>query len=224
MQNLLYLLSNYYIRKMDVIEKLGIIPFDTEVLHNLLCYIKSPKDKVSRLEQTGKLFRLKKGLFVLSPALSKQELSVELIANQLYGPSYVSYESALSYHGLIPERVYTTKSATIKRKKRYATPVGNYEYITVPEKYYPIGLQTILVRDTYAFIIASPEKAICDLILATSNLRFQSKKAIREYINDDLRIDFESVANWDPSIIEECIQYAYKKNELQLLYNIIKNE
>ena len=209
---------------MNLFENSGIIPIDTAVLHNIFCDLKSPKDKVRRLEQTGKLLRLKKGLFVLSPTISKQELSVELIANQLYGPSYVSYESALSYHGLIPERVYTTKSATANRKKRYETPLGIFEYITVPANYYPIGLQVMLVRDTFASIIASPEKAICDLILATSNLRFQSKKSIRVYLRDDLRFDFNNGANWNPSIVEECIQYAYKKKELQLLHNFIKNE
>jgi len=206
------------------LEKIGIIPIDSAVLHNLFGGYKSPKDKVSRLEQSGILFRLKKGLFVVSPGISKQDISIELIANHLYGPSYVSYEKALFFHGLIPERVYTIKSATTKRRKNYVTPVGNFEYITVPVAYYPIGLQTILVLSTHAFIIASPEKAICDLILATSGLRFQSKKAIREYLIGDLRIDFDHVIKWDTTIIEECIRYAYKKTELQLFLTLIIDE
>lgn len=209
---------------MNKIENFGIVPFRTAVLYNLLSHYKSPKDKVRRMEQTGNILRLKKGLFVLSPAIAKQELSIELIANQIYGPSYISYQSALSFYSLIPERVYNTKSATAKRRKKYETPLGSFEYITVPAKYYPIGLQSIIVNNTYAFIVASPEKAICDLILATSGLRFQSKKAIHQYLRDDLRIDFDNNTKWNLSIIADCIKYAYKKIELQLLYNLLKNE
>lgn len=209
---------------MRELENFGIIPINTAVLHNIFGDFKSPKDKVSHLQKDGILLRLKKGLFVVSPTTSKQDISVELVANHLYGPSYVSYERALFFHGLIPERVYIIKSATIKRKKFYITPVGNFEYITVPTNYYPIGLQTIIVKATHAYIIASPEKAICDLILATSGLRFQSKKAIREYLFDDLRIDFNHITTWNTAIIEECIQYSYKKNELKLFLTFIKDE
>lgn len=208
---------------MESFENLGLVPIDSTLAHNIFRDYKSPKDKVRRMEKSGAFLRLKKGLFVVSPGISKLEISLELIANHLYGPSYVSFESALSFHGLIPERVYTIKSATTKRFKSYATPLGNFEYITVPTKYYPVGLK-MMVKNSYAFILASPEKAICDLILSTSGLRFQSKKAIRVYLQDDLRIDIESRKKWDTQVIKECIQFAYKKTELQLLLNLIENE
>jgi hypothetical protein len=209
---------------MELLEQFGIIPFGSASLYNLLEDYRSPKDKVRKLESNGCLIRLKKGLFVVSPEISKQELSTELIANHIYGPSYISFESALSLHNLIPEHVYTFKSATTKRKKEYQTPLGYFEYITVPERYFSVGLQTNVVKKSYAYILASPEKAICDLILSTSGLRLQSKKAIIEYLINDLRIDFESYTLWNPSIIEECIEYAYKKTELKLLLNFIRNE
>jgi len=206
---------------MEVFEQYGIIPVDySTILTNLSDY-KSPKDKVSKLEKSGVLIRLKKGLYVISPAISKQTLSVELIANHLYGPSYISFESALAHYGLIPERVYTIKSAITKRKKKYQTPIGNYEYITVPENYFSIGLNQNIIQDSFAFIIASPEKAICDLIMSTSRLRFQSQKAINEYLREDLRIDFEAGIKFNPEIINECEKYGYKKTELGLLHNVL---
>ena len=124
-------------------EQYGMIPVDYGTILTNLSDYKSPKDKVSKLEKSGDLIRLKKGLYLISPTLSKQALSIELIANHLYGPSYISYESALSFYGLIPERVYSVKSATSKRSKKYLTPIGNYEYITVPEHYFSIGLNAI---------------------------------------------------------------------------------
>ena len=75
-------------------EQYGMIPVDYGTILNHLSDYKSPKDKVSKLEKSGDLIRLKKGLYLISPTLSKQTLSIELIANHLYGPSYISFESA----------------------------------------------------------------------------------------------------------------------------------
>lgn len=220
MQYLLYLYG-LFITNMTDFTQYGIIPVDhATILTNLGDY-KSPNDKMRKLEKSGELIRLKKGLYVISPDVSKQTLSVELIANHLYGPSYISFESALSFYGLIPERVYTIKSATTKRKKKYQTPVGDFEYITVPENYFSIGLTQCIIQDSYAFIMASPEKAICDLIMSTSGLRLQSRKAMNEYLRYDLRIDLESERRSNPGIIEKCVQYGYKKTELKLFHDLL---
>ena len=100
-------------------------------------------DKIRQLVKKQVLIPLIRGKYVVSPFKSKQEISTELIANHLYGPSYVSYESALSYFGIIPERIYTIKSATTKRKKNYHTTLGNFMYVTVPNQYYSIGVQSV---------------------------------------------------------------------------------
>jgi predicted transcriptional regulator of viral defense system len=220
-----YLLYLQLLKMMNMkgYEQYGMIPVDYGTILTNLSDYKSPKDKVSKLEKSGDLIRLKKGLYLISPTLSKQTLSIELIANHLYGPSYISYESALSFYGLIPERVYSVKSATSKRSKKYLTPIGNYEYITVPEHYFSIGLNQKIIQDSFAFIIASPEKAICDLVLSTPGLRLQSQKAMNEYLIDDLRVDFESVNAINPEIIKECVQFGYKKKELELLYQVLLN-
>jgi hypothetical protein len=209
---------------MKELADFGAIPIDSATLYQQLSTYKSPKDKVSRLEHAGNLIRLKKGLFLVSPDISKQEISTDLIANHLYGPSYVSYERSLFLHSLIPERVYLIKSAIANRKKNFATPVGEFSYTTVREDYYSIGLQLKIINNTLAFILASPEKAICDLILATSGLRFQSARSIEKYLLEDLRIDFEQYAEWNPSIIKECMLYSYKKKELELFYKFVYHE
>jgi hypothetical protein len=133
----------------------------------------------------------------------------------------MSFESALSFHGLIPEKVFTVKSATTKRKKTYQTPIGRFDYLTVPANYFSIGLQQTIMDDSYAFIIASPEKAICDLILTTSGLRFQSKKAVSKYLFDDLRIEPTHTTNLKPDIIDDCAKCGYKKSEMKLLRDVL---
>lgn len=206
------------------LKQFGIIPIEYNSIGNMLFAYKSPKDKVSKLERSGQLVRLKKGLYVVSSEVSNQSLSNELIANHLYGPSYISLESALSYHGLIPERVYGISSVTFKRKKSFLTSMGKFDYFTIPEKYFPIGISQIVVENKYAFLIASPEKAICDLIVTRPGIRFQSIKAVREFMIQDLRIDFEAHQKWDVSIVNECVQHGYKKVELNLLSKFLENE
>lgn len=206
---------------MENLKQYNLIPLTQEVLQESLVEYNSPKDKLSSLTNEGVLLRLKRGLYSVPRTLTGQSLSRELIANHLRGPSYVSFESALSYHGLIPERVYITKSATLKRKKNYSTPVGHFHYIHVPEYYYPIGLNLEIINNSYAYIIASPEKALCDLILATSGLRLQSVKSAAEYLISDLRIDQDYIVNLNENIIQECATKGYKRADIHNLLKFI---
>src|SRR5690606_22192554 len=121
--------------------RFGNIPVEYATLTSVLDGYRSAKDKIASLEKGDQLIRLKKGLYVVAPKVSKSEISRELIANHLYGPSYISLESALSYYGLIPERVYNVRSVTAKRARKYSTPLGAFEYRTVPADYFPIGIQ-----------------------------------------------------------------------------------
>ena len=207
---------------MNVLEQFGIIPIDFNTLEAVLSEYRYPKDKVSKMEKSGELIRLKKGLFVVSPDIHRMTISKELIANHLYGPSYVSFETALSFYKLIPERVYTTRSMTLKRGRSFSNSLGNFDYISAPKDYYPIGICQEIVNDRYAYLIASPEKAICDMIMATSGLRLQSVKAMQIYLEEDLRIDFSSVAAFDTKIIRQCIDVGRKKTELTQLYKLLE--
>ena len=89
----------------------------TMVLYDNRHY-KSPKDKVKRLLADRKLIKLTKGLYE-----TDQSISGYLVANAIYSPSYLSFEFTLSYHGLIPEAVYTYTSATFKKKRRRNTQI-----------------------------------------------------------------------------------------------------
>lgn len=207
---------------MNVLEQFGIIPIDFEVLEAVLTEYRYPKDKVSRMEKNGELLRIKKGLFVVSPEIHRMTISNELIANHLYGPSYVSLESALSFYKLIPERVHTVRSVTSKRSKSYTTPLGTFDYISAPKKYFQVGIRQEIVNEQFAFLIASPEKAICDLIVATSGLRIQSVKAMQIYLEEDMRMDLSAIENFDLQIIRQCIDSGRKKTELTQLYKLLE--
>ncbi|HBE40509.1 MAG TPA: hypothetical protein DDW27_04775 [Bacteroidales bacterium] len=203
---------------MDVLKEFGIIPVNTVALETLFTSYKYPQKKVRSLEQKGLLLRMKRGLFVVSPAVSGKSLSAELIANHIYGPSYVSMETALRYYGLIPESVYTVRSMTINQKKKFGNPIGNFEYIHCPVDYYPIGISQI-VKENYSFLMASPEKALCDLVVYTPKLRPRFLKSMYKYLEEDLRLDMDAFFEMKATIFNQCARFSRKKNEI---YNLVK--
>ncbi len=208
---------------MEELEQLGIIPVDYAVLRSLFSDYRFPRNKIANLEQEGKIIRLKRGMYVVSPKISKQLLSIELIANHIYGPSYVSKESALRYYGLIPEQVYTVRSLTTNRSRNFENSIGYFEYTTVNDVYYSIGIKQQTVENKYTFLIATQEKALCDMITTTPQLRIQSEKALVAYLKEDLRLDMSGLDNMDMDIIKECIETGKKKKTLKLLLNLLQS-
>jgi len=200
----------------------GIIPTGFGALADVFHDYKSPKNKIASLENAGALIRLKKGAYLVSGSIHGRVFSRELVANHLYGPSYVSLETALAHHGLIPERVHVIRSMTTRRGRKFTTPLGDFDYVSAPADYYAIGIGQHIVENQYACLIASPEKAVCDMIVATRGLRLQSPKAARAWLEENLRIDFEAFANFDAGIIRQCAARGKKKTGLLHLCNLLK--
>ena len=206
---------------MQQLKNIGVIPINKDVLYSLYSDQKRPDRKIPELEQKELIIRVIRNLYVVSPKVHNLEISTELVANHLYRPSYISLETALSYYGMIPERVYTIRSMTTKRTKSFATPLGNFEFKTIPADYFSIGIRQEIISNSYAFLIASPTKAICDMIVATPNLRLQSVKAMQNYLTEDLRIDVEELRKLDREVVRECVEVGRKKGELKLLLDFL---
>lgn len=206
---------------MEQLSKLGIVPVDYFALESLLTDYASPRHKIAELVNSGKLIRLKRGLYVVSPAVSGQLLSTELIANHIYGPSYVSMESALRYYGLIPENVYGVQSMTIKRSRLFTNSLARFDYTFCSDDYFPIGIR-LEMKENYTFMIASPEKALCDLVSYTPNLCARSMKALLLYLEEDIRLDMEAFYKMDVEIFRQCSRVGKKKNELTNLIKLIE--
>jgi hypothetical protein len=112
----------------------------------------------------------------------------------------------------------------MKMYKKYDTPLGYFEYIKTPAQYFHIAVNQKFVENSYCFLIASPEKALCDLILAANNLRLQSVKAMRAYLEEDLRIEMTALASFDVNVVEECLKFGRKKTELTQLLKLLSYE
>ncbi len=119
--------------------------------------------QVSRWTKTGRLYQLRRGLYALAPPYQKAKPHPFLVANRLVRGSYVSLQSALAYHGLIPEAVPVTTSVTTLRPARWDTPLGGYEYRHVKKKLF-FGYQLADVGVDQQAFVATPEKALLDLV------------------------------------------------------------
>lgn len=205
---------------MEILRQFSVVPITNAVLKSVLTGYKSVNTKIHALEKEGSLIRLKKGLYVVSPKISGAVLSPELIANHLYGPSYVSMESALRYYGLIPERVFAVRSMTTKHNRTFENEIGTFFYREVPDEYFAIGITQS--KTAAPFLIATPEKALCDLIAYTAGLSLRSVKTMGTYLMDYLRFDMEALRQFDTAIIRTCAETGKKRMELQNLIKLIE--
>lgn len=194
------------------------IPLSYDELASLLTGYNAPKNKVQEMERCGKIIRLKKGFYVVSESESGVAPLPELVANHLHGPSYVSMQTALRLYGLIPEHVYSIKSMTLGRSCEFSNPLGLFSYIHTTPDYYSIGITTQQSGEAY-FQIATPEKALCDLIVSTSGIQLRSLSSVLEYLEQYLRFDMERFRSMDATIFEQC---ALTGKKSQTLYNISK--
>lgn len=143
----------------------------------------SPADKLSRLVKQGKYIPIVKGLYETNHTVPGY-----LLAGSIYGPSYLSFEFALAYYGLIPEAVYTFTSATFEKKKKkiFKTAFGVFTYRDIPAPAYSYGVN-IRVEGAYSYIIASPEKTLCDQLYKVEGVK--NYQELGHLLWDDLRID-----------------------------------
>lgn len=207
----------------NALNQVGNTPFTTSVLASLYSETRQINDKARRLEQEGRIVRLKRGLYVRSTDDGASIIPM-LIANHLYGPSYVSMHTALRHYGLIPERVYETQSMTIKHSRSFDTPIGRFSYLSCPLNYFSLGIrQESQGTDTY--LVASPEKALCDLIVKSPGLTATSVKSLKGWLVEDLRFDIDALRHFDVELLRQCgMQAPVKNNIITLLINLITHE
>jgi predicted transcriptional regulator of viral defense system len=177
-------------------------------------------DKIKYMKQKGLLTPLKRALYIYNSPFVKSVISKEIIANNLLGPSYISYEYALYYHGLTPERVEEVTSATIKRSKTFSTTLGTFSFRHIDKELYPLGLE-ILSSNRGNFIMATCEKALCDKVFATKGLKIGSKKAMMIFLEEDLRADMDELVNFDLEVVKRYFEISNSKR-VGFLYKVLE--
>lgn len=187
-------------------------PFDHQYLKGLFSGYRYPRNKISKLLNSGEIIALKNGLYVLSKRFGRN-LVPELVANLLYGPSYVSLDYALARHGLIPELAFQVTSVTTGSRKTYETAVGTFSYQHLKPTYYCQGYLSRKSGDS-SYLIATPEKALCDKLYFAPPL--EDADALERYLFEDLRIDITRLHDLNGKLISRLAGLAGKRN-LKLL-------
>lgn len=211
------LMNIYQLKKL-----IGLNVFTTEMIKPILEQeYEQPIIKINTMVKKGELIRLKRSVYALGLEYRDHPLNMIAIANILHKPSYVSYEYALSYHGLIPERVYTVTSATTYRSEEYTTEVGAFSYKKIPLKAYSLGIDWKFDEHEGGYMIATAEKALCDKIYADKRMVNINKDEIFEYLEDDLRIEWEELEKIDTTLLWK-ISMAYSSPNLRNIISSIK--
>ena len=198
-------------------------PLSHQLLVSIFKEYERPNDKIYQLAKEGVIQSIKKGLYVAGPALNiERKPEPFLIANHILGPSYVSVETALSFHGLIPERVYEMASMTTQAPRKFNTPLGTFTYTRLPLPYYAFGIRSEKLADDQYAMVASPEKALCDKIITTSGLLLRSKKAAREFLIENMRMDEETLKQLNTKEMANWIEGSLKEESLSMVVNVIQ--
>ena len=171
--------------------------------------------KLTRDVKAGKLIKIKRGLYETNP-----NTPAYYLANFIYGPSYISFDFALSYYGLIPERVETVTCATFNKNKKkvYDTPFGTLIYRDVPERVFPLYVN-IIEENGYSFHLATKEKALSDKLYTLNPVK--NIEQMKMLLLFDLRIDEEELKKLDIDVIENLSEIYHSTNVL-LLYKYLR--
>ncbi len=175
----------------------------------------NPKTKIERLVKNKQLIFIKRNLYE-----TNSNIDPFLLTNAIYGPSYISFQTALSYYGLIPEATYKITAATTlkKKSKTFKTSLCTYLYHDIPSNVFPLDLVN-LSEENYTCYIASREKAICDMLYILSPVKNQ--KELKELLFENLRIDEDLFKNLDLNKLIELSSNYHSTNN-KILINLIK--
>lgn len=187
----------------------------TAMLMDALKDYRYPANKLARMVSQGDIFPVVRGLYV-----TDQHMPGYLLAASIYGPSYLSFDYALSYWHLIPEAAYVYTCATFdkKKKKQFHTAFGLFTYRDVPKAAYPLGIQIVKEGDS-SFLIADPEKALCDKLYTLSPVA--NLGAFEALLFDDLRLERGTFGHLDT---EKLLYYAahYRTGNHRMLIGFLR--
>jgi len=194
--------------------------FDYQMLLGAMKGYAHPRDRITTLLRKGTIIRIKKGLYVFGEENRRRPYSREILANLVYGPSYISLEYALGYYGIIPERVEAVTSVSVGRSRTFATPVGLFSYRMIPMTAFQAGVNQADTTDGRSFLIAIPEKALADKLRA-DRASIRTQKELQSWLFDELRIESSVIQEMNPDLLEAYAE-SYRSRKIWLLSRLTR--
>lgn len=182
----------------------------------------SPRKKLNHLLKIKALVRVKKGIYIFGKSFARHPYSPEVLANLIYGPSYISLEWACQFYRLIPEKVTTVTSVTHQRSRQFRTPVGLFTYDHLAKKSFSLGVVLTQFSDHQSALIATREKAVVDLLVLRRGA-CRSLKHLKEILFEDLRMDEEDLKQFDLAAVK-AIHQARPHSAVRYLLNYLESK
>lgn len=180
----------------------------------------SVRGLVKRAIAAGEIIHIRRGLYCLSKKYQRVGISRNMLANLIYGPSYISFETALAFHGWIPEAVHSVSSVSLGRARTFETPLGYFDYVQVKQQPLLAGVVRISSEDEQggSFFVAKPLKAVCDYV-AAHGLDWTGIEPLEE----SLRIDEENFESLSAGDFDE-LEGVYKSLRARRLLAGLRKE
>lgn len=175
---------------------------------------------IHRAVHANEVQRLKRGLYILAREYRKATPHPYMIAALLHAPSHISLETALSFHGLIPEAVFQVSSVTSARSRFFNTPMGLFTFQRVSTRSPRSGVESVrLNEDSWAFI-AKPLRAITDLIYLRKEISWETDGL--GFLIESMRMEDEDISQIDFSQYNEIVNGLLDKRTIHYLEEMKK--
>lgn len=188
---------------------------------DLECWLGGSADRQSALLKralaAGEVLRIHRGLYCLAGKYLRQQVNPFELAQRICGPSYISLESALSYHGWIPEAVYTITSVSLGRSREFDTPLGHFSFARVPQETLYAEVSRIEAVGGSSFLLACPLKALADYVYV-HKCDWSSIHPVLE----SLRVDEAALRQVDPSSFDSLAANYRSRRVRQFLRGLRK--
>ncbi len=166
---------------------------------------------ISRFLKRRDILPLRRGLYISADFFAKNKSDISYsfyLANIIRTPSYVSSWAALQYHNLTTEAIRSITSVTSKVTRDYETKAGTFSYQSIKKELF---LDYALVKGKFDFFVASPSKALFDLLyFRTNQFRGIKLEEIKKII-EELRIDIDEMSEEErKSFYEKVKTYLHE--------------
>ncbi|MDR0931786.1 MAG: hypothetical protein LBM70_02035 [Victivallales bacterium] len=202
---------------MTIVELREKIPndiFSALELNGYLGEYRQKRAKIASLLKRGEIVQIRRGLYTFAASLRREPLNVGVLANRIYGPSYVSEDFALSYYGMIPEATAMVTSVAMGRSRTFANEFGVFSYRYCRSGAYAVGVN-LVGEGKQRFLVATQEKALFDKAL--NDKRFDGNDP-ESYLADDLRIDLTALSGLDKDVLTALAPFMLGRLKKLYLY------
>ena len=119
---------------------------------------------LKRAVASGEVWRIHRGLYCLSTRYTPRPINPFELAQRIHGPSYISLEAALAWHGWIPEAVHAITSVSLERSRTFDTPLGLFSFARIPQRWLFAEVTRVSEEGGGNFLLATPLKALADYV------------------------------------------------------------